>query len=259
MLARNLVHKDDNGNKRYLPFFIKCMKVSRCCESLTEFHMFWSMVFERADSWEEGQALKVFQAEYFWRVSTRDAARHYGCSNVPLSTKGVWMAGWWSGMDRIQPGFASGSQAQESWHKAVILRIFLDEDQCPLRRGTPEEVLRAMGNAVSTLGNEFRHQKTWHDTPHGVKAVDPVATSSTKLPSMGRTSAAAFFAKQDYIHKFQDAECRVKTFVMPLTFWGRPETPNDPPVALPDDDVRICAAKAEVLSRLAGETDRLGR
>ena len=103
-------------------------------------------------------------------------------------------------MHQIQPGYASGLQAQESWHKAVVLRIFLDQDGCQLRRGTPEEVLQAMSNAVSTLGHDFEHQEHWHDRPHGDLAKDPAATSGSKLPSMGRTSAVEFLGKRTFIN-----------------------------------------------------------
>ena len=61
---------------------------------------------------------KALQRHYFEQVPTDTVKEVYGVKSWPGDDAGfAWSAPWWAGLDRLQPGSAAGSHAQESWHR----------------------------------------------------------------------------------------------------------------------------------------------
>ena len=65
----------------------------------------------------EPACAKVLRDHYFVRVPAAVAQAAFGVTSWIGDQTFLWSADWWAGVQRAQPGSASGSQAQESWHR----------------------------------------------------------------------------------------------------------------------------------------------
>ena len=109
--------------KIYFGPFLAYVKISRCLPTCAYFHVFWKTVFYRLESKGERRACKHFQKEYMRRCPKRIAFELYpslaawpGVS-LGCAEPWVWVAEWWAGWEQCQPGFASGTQPLENWHR----------------------------------------------------------------------------------------------------------------------------------------------
>jgi len=61
---------------------------------------------------------KALQRYYFDKIPAAAVKEIYRLKSWLGESDGfAWSAPWWAGLDRLQPGSAAGSQAQESWHR----------------------------------------------------------------------------------------------------------------------------------------------
>ena len=72
----------------------------------------------------EKKAADILLRYYFVKLPS-DRERGSGLGMPPY----LMTADWWTGLQRVQPGSASGTQAQESWHKHK-LNAYLELRSC---------------------------------------------------------------------------------------------------------------------------------
>ena len=68
----------------------------------------------------ERAAATKLQQWYFKKMPARDAKARFHLKDWPGDNRHLLVADWWCGLERTQPGSASGTQAQESWHKCKL-------------------------------------------------------------------------------------------------------------------------------------------
>ena len=173
------------------------IRLTRCaCTTLTDFHVVWSSVFDLMENhWGEAAAATALKKEYFFRIDHDVAKKQYRAVHLPRLSEGkVWCAPFWAGLYRAQPGSASGSQAQESFHFNVLAPQMQDEDGEPLRRAIPPQVVEALAVAVEAQGGQVRKQDKFVDLP---THEDPISMNSPCLASLGRTTARELFEQPD--------------------------------------------------------------
>ena len=116
------------------------------------------------------------------RVNADDAKTFYNMQSWVGDAGFLWSAAWWYGFERAQPGFASGSQAQEAWHKqfkryikTMYLRI-------------PDFVERLRGYCDILKGQVTINDPDLPDMPHEPWP-DDLLLNSEAMFRLGRTSA----------------------------------------------------------------------
>ena len=65
----------------------------------------------------EEKAAKALQRHYLVKHDRRQAQETFKAQDWSGDTNSFYTADWWCGLQRLQPGSASGTQAQESWHR----------------------------------------------------------------------------------------------------------------------------------------------
>ena len=95
----------------------------------------------------ERPAAKAFRKHYLSLLSEEEAKSAYGLANWPGGPDLFYTADWWCGIQRIQPGSASGTQAQESWHGQKLKKYM------GLRQSLPVLVQSLSSFASSRLQN----------------------------------------------------------------------------------------------------------
>ncbi len=101
-------------------FLQKWLCLSRVAPTLLIFHCIWEAVFPamRREFGEEREA--TLRRYYFIKLDATDARSQYRIESWPSDQTFVHYAAWWCGPERIQPGSASGGQAQEAWHGNLL-------------------------------------------------------------------------------------------------------------------------------------------
>ena len=122
LLQRSLVCRDEHNDLKHKKDVINAMRLSRTtCMTATEFHFFTALLFQTMEDWGEEAAAELMQHEYYFLLPSHEASEQYSCNNmVLLQNEHIWCAPFWHGLQRVQCGSASGSQAQESAHYHVI-------------------------------------------------------------------------------------------------------------------------------------------
>ena len=103
--------------------------------TLLLFHVAWLLVLQDLESSGFAWCSTLLQKYCLIKLSANDAREQWKLQSWPGSLDFVWYAHWWLGLQRVQPGTAGGSQAQESWHKNT-LKAFIKH----LRRAIPDFV-----------------------------------------------------------------------------------------------------------------------
>ena len=79
------------------------------------FHTVTHLLFESLST--EAAAVRNLKQYYFSCVPAETARQRWNVLDWVGDNSFLWSAEWWCGADRLQPGSASGTQKQESWHK----------------------------------------------------------------------------------------------------------------------------------------------
>ena len=104
------------------------------------------------------------------------------------SHKNLLLADWWHGAERLQPGSASGTQAQESWHTHKLKK----------RIGRLRQPIDALASSLQSLMQSRLKDLQARAGVLPDAPVEPfpdkyVLSDSNKLTSEGRTSAEQYF------------------------------------------------------------------
>jgi hypothetical protein len=140
----------------------------------------------------EAAVVRALCRHYFIQVPAHDAKARWNLLDWIGESGFLYSADWWSGVDRLQPGSASGTQAQESWHKCK-LKAYL-----------------GIRTALPTLFENF--EQFTRSRLHDLRASSPALPDVPRVPfpdrqllfdvtwltKEGRTSAHHFFRCKAY-------------------------------------------------------------
>ncbi|CAE7545090.1 mak16-a [Symbiodinium natans] len=138
----------------------------------------------------ERAAVQALQRHYLTPCSPREANDRFGVQSWPGQTshKNLLLADWWHGAERLQPGSASGTQAQESWHVHKLKK----------RLGRLHQPIDALVSALqsfmqSRLKDLQARGGVLPDVPVEPFPDKYVLHDSARLTLEGRTSAHQYF------------------------------------------------------------------
>ena len=110
-------------------FLKPILELSRVAPTLLIFHMLWHFAFSELQRRGEAACLKVLEKNYFTHVLAGEARSEWGLESWHGDQDWLYSAAWWSGCQRLPPGSACGTQAQESWHrhklKAFMVSLYM--------------------------------------------------------------------------------------------------------------------------------------
>ncbi|CAK9108613.1 unnamed protein product, partial [Durusdinium trenchii] len=191
-------HLTQSGLK-LLPLVERAFFCLRCVPTALLFHSITALLLQTLVSQQppEEKAAKALQRHYFVKHSRQQAQTAFGAFDWPGEPTTFYTAEWWCGLQRIQPGSASGTQAQESWHrwklkKYLGLRSSLQSFASSLASFTKSRLmdLRAAGSCLPDMPAEPFPDKM-------------VLCDSDALTRQGRSSAEQFFRVQAW-DRFDD-------------------------------------------------------
>ncbi|CAE7204585.1 mak16-a, partial [Symbiodinium pilosum] len=136
----------------------------------------------------EDKVVDRLQRFYFNNVPAQDARRLYGLKSWSGHAGYIWEATWWAGPERLQPGSASGTQAQESWRRRKLKKYLGN-----LRASIPVLTRQLQAFASYTLSQLRLKDGTLPDVPAEPFPDKWVLESSQALTRDGRTDAAQFY------------------------------------------------------------------
>ena len=104
---------------RLLPLIQHAIYLLRCLPTALLFHTVAHLLFATLEAQEppERTVVAAMQKHYFQKLLSADAYDYYQVTSWKGDQRFMWTADWWCGLQRLQPGSACGTQAQESWHR----------------------------------------------------------------------------------------------------------------------------------------------
>ncbi|CAJ1330914.1 unnamed protein product, partial [Effrenium voratum] len=132
-----------------------------------------------------GQKLAL-QRYYFTTLSADEARHGCGCNDWPGDPAFIFLADWWCGIQRLQPGSASGTQAQESWHRHKLKSYLGLRASLPSFAGSLDAFSRSRLTDLQEQGSCLP------DMPMEPFPDKTVLWDSERLTRDGRTSAHQF-------------------------------------------------------------------
>ena len=229
-VKKNLPGKLKGSNAKHKQKLLKTtiallMRTRTFCTSLAEFHLVWSMFFQKLSSEGELDAVEYLRGTYFFYLPEESAKTQYSCTNVVFGEKGVLCAAWWGAYCRQQPGSASGTQSLEACHLHGFRDGLVDEKGEQLDHLPPVQFFKAMGRILRLQGQLLRKRTTkFPDYPTGK---DPTSANSECLKNIGRSTALELLNHKDVILRVVLTEG--VAFVMPRTLltWVWDAPPED--------------------------------
>ena len=180
--------------KRLLPLVKRTIFCLRSVPTAIIFHTITDLLFRTLLAQEppERKAVSKMQRFYFAKVPAAAARIRFELKGWPGDPSFLFSADWWCGIQRIQPGSASGIQAQESWHKRK-LKAYLS-----LRSDLPTFCKSLEGFTRSRLHELRAHDCPLPDVPREPFPDKTVLHDSVKLTAAGRTFAHQFWRTKSY-------------------------------------------------------------
>lgn len=166
-------------DKSWAPYLVSWVHVLRAFPSALLFHGIVERLLESLVAAGEGSCATAFRQHYLTRASA-----------VAFNVRGnddLTVADWWAGLRRLQPGSASGTQAQESWHRHALKKYIVD-----LRQDVGSFVASLSSFTSSRLQQLKLQSPLLPDVP-----VEPfpdkfVLEDSAALTKVGRSSACQY-------------------------------------------------------------------
>ncbi|CAK9113626.1 Carbam_trans_N domain-containing protein [Durusdinium trenchii] len=167
--------------KRLLPLVKRTIFCLRSVPTAIIFHTITDLLFRTLLAQEppERKAVSKMQRFYFAKVPAAAARIRFELKGWPGDPSFLFSADWWCGIQRIQPGSASGIQAQESWHKRK-LKAYLS-----LRSDLPTFCKSLEGFTRSRLHELRAHDCPLPDVPREPFPDKTVLHDSVKLTAAG--------------------------------------------------------------------------
>eukprot|EP00439_Symbiodinium_sp_Y106_P016405 s1248_g2.t1 len=200
------VAKKHLRKKQLLPLIQNVVHLLRSLPTALLFHSVSTLLFDTllAQEPREEKVVQRLQRFYFNKVSAQDAKRLYGLQSWRGSPDYIWEAPWWAGPQRLQPGSASGTQAQESWHRHKLKKFLGNlRTSIPVLAQQTLSQLRLRGGSLPDAPTEpFPDKWVLEDSPaltrdgrtaatqfHSCKAFTTHSDSQTQYWCLRRTLA----------------------------------------------------------------------
>ena len=167
-------------DQTWVPYLVSWVRVLRTCPSALLFHAIVERLLECMVEAQEHACADAFRQHYLTSVAAADFDVR-GHDNVTL-------ADWWCGVARLQPGSASGTQAQESWHRWK-LKAHIKH----LRQDVPTFVASLQSFTSSRLQQLKLQGPELPDTPVEPLPDKFVLYDSDALSKLGRSSAMQYY------------------------------------------------------------------
>ena len=162
------------------------LKLARTIPTLMLFHTVWHFTFSALRDRQLNACAHALETYYFTKIPALEAREHWDMDSWHGNDQWVYSAAWWSGCQRLQPGTACGTQAQESWHRHTLKAFF-----GTLRLTMPELLIRLAEFCIVRVGQLSASDRRLLDYPSEPwpqrALLDP-----SKLSSHRRTSAGEF-------------------------------------------------------------------
>ena len=189
------------AGQKLLPLVKRAFFCLRSVPTAMIFHSIAALLLQTLVSQQppEEKAAKALQRHYLVKHGRQQAQANFKVEDWPGEQNTFYTAEWWCGLQRIQPGSASGTQAQESWHrwklkKYLGLRSDLSSFSKNLADFTKSRLmdLRGEGSCLPDMPPEPFPDKT-------------VLQDSNVLTRQGRSSADQYFRTRAW-DRFDDAD-----------------------------------------------------
>lgn len=142
-----------------------------------------------AQSPPERKLVNMLQRWYFVKWSAADARRRFQIEEWPGDPGHIFVADWWCGIERTQPGSASGTQAQESWHRHKL------KNYVGIRSSLPT-LVQNLGQFTKSRRQDL--PESLPDVPHDPFPDKTVLYDSNALTRGGRSSGHQYFRTGAY-------------------------------------------------------------
>eukprot|EP00434_Breviolum_minutum_P028258 symbB.v1.2.024998.t1/scaffold2404.1/size80018/2 len=177
------------AGKPLLPLIENCVHCLRCVPTALIFHSIASLLFDTllAQNPPEHAVVEKLQKTYFVKVPAAEARRQFQVVSWLGDPAFLWSASWWAGVQRTQPGSASGTQPQEAWHKHRLKAHI-----AVMRSSIPMFVENLNQFTKSTLQQLEQQGGTLPDIPPEPFPDRRCLYDSAILAASGRTSATQY-------------------------------------------------------------------
>ena len=224
--------EDPADKEEAVEFFKPVFEQTRCVPTLLLFHTTWHSAFEHfASKGLNAQSCvdKLIKLYFIKKELTAEDTLSWAIETWRGDTTWVYYAAWWSGCQRIQPGSASGTQAQEAWHKSPFKSFMKD-----LHVSVPEFVEKLCTFCEVRLEQMVKEGEPLIDIP-----CEPwpnrCLMDDPKLFQQRRTSALEFLA-HGQLSKFNDTDGtsyyamrqHLFTWSVEQRRWEKEENPSAP-------------------------------
>eukprot|EP00435_Cladocopium_sp_Y103_P069475 s33_g33.t1 len=110
------------AGRKMVPLVQRAFHCLRSLPTALVFHTVAQLLFAtlNAQNPSEEKAAKALQRYYFVTLPAVDARSQFALEDWPGDPQKFVTSDWWSGLQRLQPGSASGTQAQEAWHRQKL-------------------------------------------------------------------------------------------------------------------------------------------
>lgn len=243
--ARN--HLSPAG-KTLMPLIERAFYCMRSVPTALLFHSIAHSFFEMLSSQNppEEAAAKALFRYYFRRVPAAEAKEHWGLSTWVGDASFIYLADWWYGAQRLQPGSCSGTQSQESWHKHKL------KSYMGLKASLPAFSAQLAKFTSSRLKDLQASSQSLPDVPKEPFPDRAVLFDSPWLTKLGRSSADQYRRTGAYdVHEhdgnaFFGMQRTLAKYDSSVDTWNFTEDSDVPPVP---------AETASLLARLCRATD----
>ena len=177
------------AGRRLLPLIEHTIHLLRIVPTALVFHSVAVLLFDTllAQVPPERTLAQKLQTHHFTKVLAREARKQFKLESWTGEGGYIWLAPWWCGLQRVQPGSASGTQPQESWHRHK-LKKFLGS----IRMSIPALAENLQQFTESTLEQLRLQGPCLPDVPTEPFPDKYVLHESNALSADGRTAAIQF-------------------------------------------------------------------
>ena len=177
------------AGQKLLPLIQRAFHCLRSVPTALLFHTISEILLQILLSQEppEEKAAKALESYYFVSLTPAEAQSHFDILNWPGNPNRFLIADWWAGLQRLQPGSASGTQAQESWHRHKLKKYL------GLKQGVKAFVENLQAFTMSRLADLQSQGSSLPDMPCEPFPDKTVMFDSKVLTREGRTSSDQFF------------------------------------------------------------------
>lgn len=185
-LAKNNLSR---AGQRLMPLIEHTIHLLRVAPTALIFHTLASLLFDTLLSQgpPERIAVQKLQSTYFLKIDAATACQQYQVLSWAGDADYLWIAAWWCGLQRLQPGSGSGTQPQESWHRHQLKNF------CGSLRTSIPTLAKNLEKFTKCILEQLKMQgPTLPDVPTEPFPDKWLLYDSRALTAEGRTSASQY-------------------------------------------------------------------